>query len=216
MKERGIFVAFEGVDGAGKTLQANLLLKALFKQGLRATYVREPGGTLVGEEIRKLLKRFGPSLDVHTEALLFAASRTALSYKISSLQQQGVHVICDRWVLSSFVYQMLAGEEFITEINAQALKIAVPDVVFILDPMYGAIAYDRIRKRNQQEPVSACEDWEQVDYLQLLVDAYSHTDWHRLLPSCKFVHLLVGSATPEEVHQTVWKVIEPLVKGGDP
>ena len=74
----GLFVAFEGGDGAGKSTQASLLCRALEESGRTVVRTREPGGTPIGEELRSLVLEHGHGdIDARTEALMFAASRAA-------------------------------------------------------------------------------------------------------------------------------------------
>lgn len=103
----GPFIAFEGVDGCGKSTQVALLAERLEKAGRRHLIVREPGGTLLGEEVRRiLLHRRDLPLHVDTETLLFLASRVQLfEEKLRPALRDGVVVLSDRYHLSTLVYQ---------------------------------------------------------------------------------------------------------------
>src|ERR1700754_525312 len=118
---RGLFVTFEGIDRSGKTTQARLLADAL---GDEAIAVREPGGTEAGERIRALLKSQEISLGARTEALLFAAARAELVEQvIRPALQDGLVVVCDRYIDSSLAYQGTArqlGVEAIAQVNEWA------------------------------------------------------------------------------------------------
>lgn len=118
----GLFISMEGPDGSGKTLQMDLLQKELEKQGYSVLRTREPGGTPIGERIRKLL--LDPEcreMSAQTEALLYAAARAQhVSQKIVPALREGKIVLCDRFVDSSLVYQGIGrglGVEQIRELN---------------------------------------------------------------------------------------------------
>ena len=135
---RGLFISFEGPDGAGKTTQARLLAEQLLGCGLKVVLTREPGGTPIGEEIRKLL--LNPSfaeMTVACEALLYGAARAQLvSDLIRPALKRGEIVISDRYLDSSLVYQGLAGGEdpaMIIGINYWATGTLLPEVTFLLD-----------------------------------------------------------------------------------
>ncbi|MEM7168234.1 MAG: dTMP kinase [Planctomycetota bacterium] len=101
------FIAFEGVDGSGKSTQIELLRQRLRNDGCEPLVVREPGGTALGEEVRNiLLHREEIALHVDTEALLFLASRVQLfEEKIRPTLAADEWVISDRFYLSTLVYQ---------------------------------------------------------------------------------------------------------------
>src|SRR4051812_16369793 len=103
-----MFVTFEGLDGSGKSTQATLLREALEADGRSVVVTREPGGTELGEEIRRLLLH-GPDMSAWAEAALFAAARAELVGEvIQPALEQGADVICDRYLDSSLVYQGIA------------------------------------------------------------------------------------------------------------
>ena len=134
----GLFVAFEGGDGAGKTTQVGLLRDAVEAAGHRAVVTREPGGTEVGERVRALV--LDPSLDGmghRTEALLYAAARAQhVDEVIRPALERGHVVVCDRYVDSSVVYQGIGrdlGQDAIAELNRWATAELLPDLVVVLD-----------------------------------------------------------------------------------
>ena len=103
----GLFIAFEGGDGAGKSTQAAELAAALESRGLTVLRTREPGGTPIGEKLRSLVLDHGHGhIDAHTEALIFAASRAAhASQVIRPALERGEIVLTDRYIDSSVAYQ---------------------------------------------------------------------------------------------------------------
>jgi dTMP kinase len=133
----GLFIAFEGVEGAGKGTQIELAERFLRDQGFDVVVTREPGGTAAGERIRELL--LDPAtgaLDARSEALLFAAARAqTVASVIRPALAEGRVVICDRYVDSSLAYQGWArglGEADVLSLNVWATQGLFPDVVVLL------------------------------------------------------------------------------------
>jgi dTMP kinase len=131
-----MFVSFEGLDGSGKTTQAELLAAHLTEQGHEVVLTREPGGTPLGEAIRALLLD-GPEMTPWAEAALFAAARGELVERvIRPALDRGAIVVCDRYLDSSLAYQGIArglGVERVLELNAVVSGDLVPDRTFLLD-----------------------------------------------------------------------------------
>lgn len=135
--KKGYFVALEGGEGSGKSTQLKLLEDYLDKGGYDVIYTREPGGTPISEEIRKILLG-GKNVEMsdETEALLFAAARAQhIKEKILPAIAEGKTVVCDRYVHSSLVYQGYARGlgEFVEKVNSYALENCMPDVTIFLD-----------------------------------------------------------------------------------
>ena len=105
--KKGIFITFEGNDGAGKTTVCKAIYKKLLEQGYDVIYTREPGGSQIAEKIRDiLLNTHNQSMDPRTEALLYAASRRQhLVEKILPALEKKQIVLCDRFIDSSLAYQ---------------------------------------------------------------------------------------------------------------
>ena len=134
-----MFVTFEGVDGSGKSTQAELLRDALAAEGREVVLTREPGGTEVGERVRELVLN-GPEMTPWAEAALFAAARAELvATVIRPALDRGADVIADRYVDSSLAYQGIArgvGIEHVLELNLHVVQGLMPDltVLLLLDP----------------------------------------------------------------------------------
>lgn len=134
----GVFLVFEGGEGAGKTTQIQLLEDFLKSQGRRVVITREPGGTSIGTRIRDiLLDPSIESLSSKTEALLYAADRAQhVEQAILPALASGAIVVSDRYVDSSIAYQGAArglGVEEITSLNRWATGGLMPDLVFFFD-----------------------------------------------------------------------------------
>jgi dTMP kinase len=134
----GKFITFEGPDGAGKTTQMKMLGEKLTGEGIAVSYTREPGGTRISEEIRKLL--LDPSnkeMVSRTEALLYAAARAQhVEEFIRPEVAEGKVVLCDRFTDSTIAYQGYGrGIDlgFLDKLNKMATAGVVPDMTFILD-----------------------------------------------------------------------------------
>lgn len=136
--KRGLFITFEGPEGCGKTTHAKRIYKFLKKQGLNCIFTREPGGTFVGEKIRKiLLNPKHRSITPHTELLLFETNRSQIVEEvISPALKAGKIVICDRYSDSTIVYQGYAGKlktRDIIKIDSIATSDIKPDLTILLD-----------------------------------------------------------------------------------
>jgi len=134
----GLFIAFEGGDGAGKSTQAAAVQAALEGLGRTVLRTREPGGTPVGEKLRALVLEHGHGeIDARTEALIFAASRAAhVQQVIIPALQRGEIVLCDRFIDSSVAYQGAGrglGIDAVRNLNLWATGEVLPDLTVLLD-----------------------------------------------------------------------------------
>ncbi|MFO7942111.1 MAG: dTMP kinase [Bacillota bacterium] len=157
---RGFFISFEGAESSGKSTQANLLTSWMTERGHVVVRTREPGGTEVGERIRRILLGDGEELVPATEALLFAAARAELVHTVirPALQRRKV-VICDRYIDSSIAYQAFGlglEEDDVISVNRWALRLAIPDLTIVLGRGSELVASgeivqpDRIETRDEE------------------------------------------------------------------
>jgi len=141
---KGLFVVFEGQDGAGKSTQIAALKAHLESCGREVILTREPGGTPIAEKIRELLlDRSNAGMDAACEAYLYAAARAEhVQNVIRPALERGAVVLCDRFLLSSLAYQGFGrqlGEDTIRNLNTLAMRGVEPDCTFYLslDPKEG-------------------------------------------------------------------------------
>jgi dTMP kinase len=150
--KQGRFISFEGIEGCGKTTQIALLSEYLKKHSIPHTITREPGGTAVGEGIRKILLT---SETIHltsaSELLLFYASRSQnIQEKIKPALDRGEMVICDRYYHASMAYQGYGRGiplDFIQKLTALVCHPFRPDMTFLLD-IEPEVGLSRARARN--------------------------------------------------------------------
>ena len=132
---RTMFVTFEGMDGSGKTTQVERLRAALEADGREVVTAREPGQTVLGEEIRNLVLHGGP-MTPWAEALLYAASRAEVVARgVRPALERGADVLLDRYLDSSIVYQGIGrglGVDEVLEVNLLATGGLLPDRTFVL------------------------------------------------------------------------------------
>ena len=162
MTSRGLFISFEGIDGAGKSTHIDALAQAFRQQGRTVVLTREPGGTPLAERLRALVLH--EPMDALTEALLiFAGRRDHLQQVIEPALGRGDVVLCDRFTDATFAYQG-AGRGFDDRVLTQLEQwvqqgpqgLRQPDVTvwFELDPAIAAqrLAVARVPDRFESQP----------------------------------------------------------------
>ena len=157
----GILITFEGIEGCGKSTQAGLFFDWLKSRNIDALLTREPGGTHLGEDIRKiLLQPAHTRIDPHTELLLYLACRAQLVREvIAAALTEGKVVVVDRFSDSTIAYQGWGrglNGGMVEKMNSFATGGIIPDLTFILDlePESGLA---RVSKRGKGGPVDRME-----------------------------------------------------------
>ncbi|MGI8604731.1 MAG: dTMP kinase [Verrucomicrobiales bacterium] len=203
-----MFISFEGSEGCGKSTQIELLRQRLQSMGESCLLVREPGGTTLGEAVRELLLRQPADEDPinpQAELLLFAASRAQLvREKIAPALGAGIHVVADRFMDSTTVYQGFGrGLDLleVSQINRFAIGAWRPDVTFLLD-MDAALAHSRALERSQGTPDRM--ESESADFYDRIRDGYLRM----AREDRKRVVVLPADATQDALATRIWEEVE--------
>jgi len=202
---KGLFISFEGVEGAGKSTQMKLLYDWLKEQGKDVVVTREPGGAPIAERIRHiLLDTTNKGMDPKTEALLYAAGRAQhVSDTVRPSLERDAVVLCDRYIDSSLAYQGLArglGEDDVLHLNEWATDELLPDLVILLH-----LDAERGLERLEGDPDRM--ESEDVSFHRKVGEAYLHLA--REYPS-RFA-VVDASGTKEQVHTQVRAAILPFL-----
>ncbi|MBI2629097.1 dTMP kinase [Candidatus Pacearchaeota archaeon] len=172
-RKKSLLITFEGGEGSGKTTQIVLFHEWFSEKYGTAITSKEPGGTPVAEEIRKILLNPKYDIDPHTELFLFEAARSSLyRSKVTSLLREGRSVLCDRSIDSTLAYQGYAGSvsmELIKSLNLVANSSRIPDLTFIIDvdPEVGV----RNAKRSKGKDISRI-DTKDIIYHQKVAEGF--------------------------------------------
>ena len=139
MTQRGLFITFEGVEGAGKSTLSLNVLKAFEVKNIPATHTREPGGTLLGEKLREFVldKELSGHIKPRAELFLFLSARAQhVEEVIRPRLEEGVTVLCDRFSDSTVAYQGYGrnlGPEYVQNLSDLSTNFLVPDLTFLCD-----------------------------------------------------------------------------------
>lgn len=207
---RGVLISFEGIEGCGKSTQAKLLYEYLKEKGISCILVREPGGTKIGEEIRKILldERY-PKMSSKTELFLYLAARAQLLEEVilPALQQRKV-VICDRFCDSTLAYQGGGRNlkiEKVSQINKYTANKLKPNLTILID-----IPLSVSRERIAQEEKDRLEK-ENEEFHKRVREIY----FFLAKRAPKRIKIFEGTKNIEDLHLEIrTKVIEFLTKKG--
>lgn len=191
----GLFIVFEGGDGAGKSTQVALLRDALCREGRQVTVTRQPGGTPLGQQIRDLVLH-GEHVTPRAEALLFAADKAHhVETLIRPALQRGDVVISDRYTDSSVAYQgagRALGAQEVHDLNMWAVEDLVPDLTVVVDI---SAAEGRRRRGDVHDRLESEEDTFHEAIRQHFL-AMAHGNPQRYL-------VVDGTQPPEQIHAEV-------------
>ncbi len=197
----------EGPDGSGKTTQINLLKEYLEEAGYECLITREPGGTVIGEEVRQLIlnpehKEMSPV----TEMLLYAASRAQLVHEvIGPALEEGKIVISDRFVDSSIVYQGIArklGISTVSAVNAPGIGIYRPDGIFFIDLSEA----EGLRRKKEQKNLDRMEQ-EGIDFHHMVSEGY-----RKVLSGRPEVMKIDGGRSIDTIQKKIRNHVDELLK----
>lgn len=204
---KGLFIVMEGPDGSGKTTQINLLKEYLEEAGYECLITREPGGTVIGKEIRQLIlnpehKEMSPV----TEMLLYAASRAQLVHEvIGPALEEGKIVISDRFVDSSIVYQGIArklGISTVSAVNAPGIGIYRPDGIFFIDLSEA----EGLRRKKEQKNLDRMEQ-EGIDFHHMVSEGY-----RKVLSGRPEVMKIDGGRSIDTIQKKIRNHVDELLK----
>lgn len=204
---KGLFIVMEGPDGSGKTTQINLLKEYLEEAGYECLITREPGGTVIGEEIRQLIlnpehKEMSPV----TEMLLYAASRAQLVHEvIGPALEEGKIVISDSFVDSSIVYQGIArklGISTVSAVNAPGIGIYRPDGIFFIDLSEA----EGLRRKKEQKNLDRMEQ-EGIDFHHMVSEGY-----RKVLSGRPEVMKIDGGRSIDTIQKKIRNHVDELLK----
>lgn len=205
---RGLLIVFEGAEGAGKSTQLKLLAEALGSRGQTVVAVREPGGTVLGDEIRRLLLDPAMQIDIvpRAEALLFMASRAQLvEQEIRPALESGAIVLLDRFFLSTYAYQGAGrglDEVDLRASNGVATSGLVPDLVLLLTlPVSEGLS--RAAQRGAHDRIEQAE-LAFHERVARAFDRFATPAWQREHPECGPIVVVDGAGTEAEVYDRVW------------
>ena len=203
---RGFLISFEGSEGSGKTTQVKRIAERLKKHNFEVLVTREPGGTKIGEEIRRILMDCdsGKGMTPEAELLLFAASRAQLVREvIKPAVDAGKVVLCDRFLDSTTVYQGVGrriASEPVAMINQFAVGALMPDVTVILD-LPAEVGLSRAQKRASDMPDRM--EQENIEFYRKVRDGYLVLA--KALPE-RFI-IVDGTKSVEHVEETIWECL---------
>lgn len=211
---RGFFVTFEGIEGSGKSTQITLLAATLREQGRRVTLTREPGGTAIGDQIRRiLLEPENQGLDPTAELLLYAASRAQhLKEVIRPALARGEIVLCDRFSDATLAYQGYGRGLDIDMIRGLDRLVTggfLPDLTILLD-VDSETGLRRARTRNATTGLHAEARFENeaLAFHQRVRDGYALLA-KREPDRFRVVEALRG---PDDIRPDVWAAVEGLLQ----
>jgi len=201
--KQGRFVSFEGIEGCGKTTQIALLSEYLKQHAMAHTITREPGGTAVGEGIRKILLTSETiHLTAASELLLFYASRSQnIQEKIKPALDRNEMVICDRYYHASMAYQGYGRGiplDFIHKITNLVCDRYRRDMTFLLD-IEPEVGLQRARARNHARPENEGRfEGEDLDFYNKVRDGYLE-----LASEDERIQLIYADRPIEAVHRHI-------------
>ena len=205
---KGVFISFEGPDGSGKSTQVKMLYSYLLEKGYPVVLTREPGGTPISEDIRKIiLDPSNTEMDGMTEALLYAAARAQhVAQLIKPSVEEGKIVLTDRFMDSSIAYQGYGRDlgDKIRIINDYAVAGMHPDLTFFLDidPEEG------LKRAKHREELDRLEK-ESLDFHKKVYEGYLALS---KIYEDRYV-IIDASASVEDISKKIIERFESFISG---
>ncbi len=203
---RGCFITFEGIDGCGKSTQIQCLTDYLKEKDIDFLLLREPGGTIIGENIRNiLLDKKNTGMTDMTELLLFEAARAQIVAEvIIPAVESGKVVICDRFFDSTAAYQGYAknmGSQVVDMLNKLATGGFEPDITFLLD----ISVEDALSRR------TARGEEDRIEKLGIEFQKKVREGYLELLKSNPRIVKINGAQSPEDTASEIRRYMEEYI-----
>jgi len=199
MERKGLLIAFEGIDGTGKTTQMEMLAEALRQRGLRVVATREPTDGQYGRKIRELYKNRKSVTPEEELALFLDDRREHVALIIAPALASGQVVLTDRYYYSTAAYQGAAGHDPQKIIAANELFAPVPDMVIMLEAPV-SLGVHRVQKIRGE----SLNDFEQEEALARVARIFADLKGGN-------IRRIDGTGTAEAVHALVVKNVSELL-----
>ena len=208
-RKRGRLIVFEGVEGAGKSTQLERLGAHLARAGVSHREFREPGGTALGDSIRRLLLDPLSTVSARAEALLFMASRAELvSRELRPALESGTIVLLDRFFLSTYAYQIAGrglAESDVRSANTMATDGLVPDLTLLLT-LSADVGLERAERRSATDRIER-SGREFHSRVEEAFAEFSTREWLGTHEECGPIVALDASGAPAAVEALVLDVV---------
>ncbi len=203
INNQGQFIVVEGLEGAGKSSAVHTIKEFLNDNSIEVLLTREPGGTAIGEVIRRLIKeKNSEPMDPKTELLLLYASRIELlKKKILPALQDGYWVVADRFELSSWAYQGYGRQldlQFLTELSSFSLNLFKPNLTLFLEVSL-ELGLKRARARGETDRI----EQESFEFFKSVYIGY-----HKQLKIQDHVHILNAEKPLDEVQLDIKEILQ--------
>jgi dTMP kinase len=198
-----MFICFEGIDGAGKSTQARMLLQRLKKDGATTEMVADPGTTKIGTAIRQILLHNDDPISSSAQMLLFSAARAELSEYISAQLAKKKTIICDRWLLSTLVYQATINSidiDLILKIFESTSNLR-PDLCVLLD------IDPQTADKRKEEAAAKKDRYERANLAEKRKMRAAYLEHVGCRPCAKQIIVLDASQDPDEVHNKIYSYL---------
>ncbi|MEO7457201.1 MAG: dTMP kinase [Gemmatimonadaceae bacterium] len=219
MSRTGRLIVFEGGEGSGKSTQLRRLASTLDGAGIAHVSLREPGGTPLGTEVRRLLLDRASDIEPRAEALLFMASRAQLvEQQVRPALARGDVVLLDRFFLSTYAYQIGGhglSESDVRAANGFATGGLVPDLTVLLTyPVSEGLARAAHRDASHDRMEAMGEPFHQR--VAAALASFAEPTWQQAHPECGPIMAVDGGGTEDEVGARVMRVVESAWPGSFP
>ncbi len=204
MKTIGKFIVFEGIDGAGKSTQVEMLSSHLRKLGHSVMLTAEPTSLESGKAIRRALSG-EESRSEEEMAAMFALDRIAHNRELASTLAEGTHIICDRYYYSSLAYQGQATDySWVKAMNIDCPAIRRPDICIYLD-LTPEQSLERIKARNGE-----LEIYENIEKLTGVRRAFLSVI-EDLRAEGEHILVIDASLSSEQISKSIFEIIEKIL-----